>query len=202
MYLNSIEEALSLISLDLLEDIGGLEGNSGTPGYNSSMHGIVNLCGAIGHYNWIEQPDIPIVSMHGNEDTVVPYSDNSVTLFGLDVTVYGSEIIHNTMIELGNYSALHTYEGQDHTPFSNGMNFESEFSTEFLYEIVCGTSNLMIGDTNLDGTLNVLDVIILVNFIINNEDLNSDQLYISDINDDQSINVLDVILLVNLILVN
>ena len=199
-YLNQEEEALSLISLEDLEDLGGLEGNSGTPGFDSHVHGIVNLCGAIGNYNWIEQPDIPIVSMHVDQDTVVPYSDNFITLFGLDVDVYGSYIIHETMIELGNYSTLHTYEGQDHTPFSTGMTFESEFSSEFLYEIVCNDYDVMIGDINQDDVINILDVIILVNFIIGNETPTEDQIYISDINSDQEINVLDVILLVNLIL--
>ena len=106
------------------------------------------------------------------------------------------------MLELGNYSALYTYEGQDHVPFSNNMNFESEFTSEFLYEVVCADSNLMLGDTNFDGTLNVLDVIVLVNFVLGSEDLNNDELYVSDINNDQEINVLDVILLVNLILDN
>ena len=164
VYLNTEEEALTLITSDHLESLGGLEGNSGNPGYDSNMHGIVNLCGAIGDYEWIEQPDIPIVSMHGDQDSTVPYSDNSVTLFGLNVQVYGSYIIHQTMLELGNYSALHTYEGQDHVPFTNNMNFETEFSSEFLYEIVCSNSDLVIGDINQDETINILDVIILVNF--------------------------------------
>ena len=201
-YLNTLDEALTLITSDQLEDFGGLDGNSGTPGYSSEIYGIVNLCGAIGDYNWIVQPDVPIVSMHGDEDSTVPYSDNSVTLFGLDVQVYGSYIIHETMLELGNYSALHIYEGQDHVPFSNGMNFESEFSSEFLYEIVCSNSNLVIGDINQDESINVLDVIILVNFILGNEIPTDDELFVSDINDDQIINVLDAIMLVNLILEN
>ena len=199
-YLNTQEEALSLITADQLEELGGLEGNSGTPGYSSEVHGIVNLCGAIGNYNWIIQPDVPIVSMHGDEDSTVPYSDNAVTLFGLDVQVYGSYIIHQTMLELDNYSALHTYEGQDHVPFTNNMNFESEFSSEFLYEIVCSNSNLIVGDINQDDTINVLDVIILVNFILGTEVPDEVESFVSDINGDQIINVLDAIMLVNLIL--
>ena len=199
-YLNTEEEALTLITSSQLESLGGLEGNSGTSGYNSEVYGIVNLCGAIGDYNWISQPDVPIVSMHGDQDSTVPYSDNSVTLFGLDVQVYGSYIIHETMLELGNYSALHTYEGQGHVPFTSNMDFESEFSSEFLYEIVCNNSNLVIGDINQDDTINVLDVIILVNFILGSEVPNSDESFVSDINGDQVINVLDAIMLVNLIL--
>ena len=201
-YLNTEEEALSLITAEHLESLGGLEGNSGTPGYNSEIYGIVNLCGAIGDYNWIVQPDVPIVSMHGDQDSTVPYSDESVTLFGLNVQVYGSYIIHQTMLELGNYSELHTYQGQDHVPFSNGMNFESEFSSEFLYQIVCSNSNLVIGDINQDESINILDVIILINFILGNDEPTADEFFVSDINDDEIINVLDAIMLVNLILQN
>ena len=36
------------------------------------------------------------------------------------------------MLELGNYSALHTYYNQGHAPYSN-MAFEAEFSSDFLY---------------------------------------------------------------------
>ena len=54
-----------------------------------------------------------------------------------------------------------------------------------------------IGDSNGDGSLNVLDVVLLVNVILNSgEGGNS----CSDVNGDETLNVLDVVLLVNLIL--
>jgi len=199
-YINEEDEALSLITAEHLEELGGIEGDSGNPGYESNVYGIVNLCGAIGHFDWIGQPDIPIVSMHGNEDTVIPYSDDLVTLFGLDIQVYGSLIIHQTMLELDNYSMLYTYEGEDHVPFSSGMNFESEYSADFLYEIVCDFSDSLIGDINQDNILDILDIIMLINFIIGNDIPNDNQYFLSDLNDDTVLNVLDVIMLLNLIL--
>ena len=128
------EEALMLVTSEHLEELGGLEGESGNPGYASDAHGVVNLCGAIGSLDWIDQPDKPIVSMHGDQDGTVPYSDESVTLFGLDVQVYGSYSINEKMNELGNYSALHTYVGQDHVPFTSNLEFEAEFTSIFLYD--------------------------------------------------------------------
>ena len=199
VYLNSDEEAMTLVTQDHLQELGGLEGSSGNPGYPSHAHGVVNLCGAIGRYEWIQSPDVPIVSMHGDQDEIVPYSDNMVTLFGLNVEVYGSYIIHQTMTDLGNYSALYTYEGQGHVPFTN-MNLETEFSSDFLYSVVCDDSDLLLGDINGDSGVDVLDVIILVNFIVGNEDPNDEQIIVSDLNDDQEVNVLDVIALVNIIL--
>ena len=201
VYINSEEEALSLVSQDFLDSVGGLEGVSGNPGYESNVHGIVNFCGAIGEYDWIEEGDVPIVSMHGDQDGTVPYSDNSVTLFGLDVQVYGSQIIDEVMNDLGNYSALHTYVGGGHVPFSsNDMDFEFEFTSQFLYPIVCAEPPYVIGDINNDSTIDILDVILLVNFVIGSNEPSDGQFFASDLNEDGTLNVLDVITLVNNIL--
>ena len=49
-------------------------------------------------------------------------------------------------------------------------------------------------------TINVLDVIFLVNFILENESPTTEQFEAADINIDGSLNIQDVIILVNLIL--
>ena len=201
VYISDESEALSLVSQSYLDSVGGLEGLSGNPGYDSDAHGIVNFCGAIGEYEWIEEGDVPIVSMHGNQDTTVPYSDNSVTLFGLDVQVYGSYIINETMNDLGNYSSLYTYEGGGHVPFSsNNMDFELDFTSQFLYDIVCSGPAFELGDVNEDSTVNILDVILLVNFALDISEPTENQILTSDLNEDSLINILDVIMLVNVIL--
>ena len=51
------------------------------------------------------------------------------------------------------------------------------------------------GDLNNDGTLNIMDVIIMVNLILNQEYLLN-----ADLNNDQYINVSDIVLLINIIL--
>jgi len=58
------------------------------------------------------------------------------------------------------------------------------------------------GDIDFDGTTNVLDIVILLNFILEIENPTDEQWIISDINSDEALNVLDVILIVNLILEN
>lgn len=194
VYMNTEEEALTLVTASELEELGGLEGNSGTPGYSSEAFGVVNLCGAIGSLDWIEFPDKPIVSMHGDQDSTVPYSDDSVTLFGLDVQVFGSYLINETMNDLGNYSWLHTYAGADHVPFTNSMSFESEFTAEFMYDVVCNP-NALPGDINEDTEVNILDVVLLTNLVLSG-DYNS----AGDLNEDSELNILDIVQLVNIIL--
>ena len=48
--------------------------------------------------------------MHGDQDGTIPYDDSSVTLFGLNVQVYGSYTINETMESLGNYG-FHSFYG-------------------------------------------------------------------------------------------
>ena len=52
-----------------------------------------------------------------------------------------------------------------------------------------------VGDLNMDGIINILDVIGLVNVVLNSEQNNN-----ADLNSDGTVNILDVILLVNIIL--
>jgi hypothetical protein len=58
----------------------------------------------------------------------------------------------------------------------------------------------MPGDVNMDSVLNVLDVVILTNFILEADTPDSDQFEAGDINGDGALNILDVVSLVNLIL--
>ena len=162
-YLNEEYEIPEEIYYETMS-IGGLEGESGNLGYDSKISGVINLCGAIGDYNWLIQNDLPIVNMHGDADDVVPYDDQLVTLFGLNMQVYGSLIINETMISLGNASDLYTYEGGGHCPFQD-LDFVVDFTSSFMYDFVCQDS-FQLGDLNLDGIINVLDIIYMINMIL------------------------------------
>tara|TARA_B110000495_G_scaffold168321_1_gene155188 strand:- start:72 stop:1340 length:1269 start_codon:yes stop_codon:yes gene_type:complete len=56
------------------------------------------------------------------------------------------------------------------------------------------------GDINLDESINVQDVVMMINYILGQIDFDLNQQGLADINDDNSINVQDIILVVNLIL--
>ena len=199
-YLNEESEIPSVVE-NYINESGGLEGLSGNLGYNSNFHGIINLCGGVGRTEWIVEDDIPVVSVHGTEDGVVPYGTGLITLFGLNMEIAGSGSIHDRMIELDNMSELLTWEGIDHTPFTSSeayMNETIEFVTPFIHNLACASSS-MLGDTNGDGTLNILDVILLVNIILGGNPSNG-EIEVADINFDGQLNVLDIISLVNLIL--
>ena len=55
----------------------------------------------------------------------------------------------------------------------------------------------ILGDINYDGSIDVIDVVLMVNMILGNDDLD---LSVSDLNNDGELNVVDIVILVNLIL--
>ena len=63
------------------------------------------------------------------------------------------------------------------------------------FQILVFNDNLL-GDLNYDGSLNVQDVVIMINMILGN--IESD--LIADINNDGGINIQDVVILINSIL--
>ena len=64
----------------------------------------------------------------------------------------------------------------------------------YSFNAVGGTA-FALGDLNMDGVLNILDVISLVNVVLSGE-----QNDMADLNSDSTTNILDIILLVNIIL--
>ena len=71
-----------------------------------------------------------------------------------------------------------------------------EYALKELYFSV-SVNNAMLGDINYDGTINILDVVLMVNTILGGEDYD---LLVSDMNSDGELDVLDIVLLVNIIL--
>ena len=58
------------------------------------------------------------------------------------------------------------------------------------------------GDVNADGSIDVLDIVVVVNIIIENYSPSDDEFSASDMNSDGVVDVLDIVILVNAILGN
>ena len=71
----------------------------------------------------------------------------------------------------------------------------------FSFNAVGGTP-VQNGDINMDESINVLDIVLAVNYVLGVEDLTSYQIQLADMNTDQIVNILDIILIVNIILGN
>ncbi|TGE21792.1 hypothetical protein E5K00_16125 [Hymenobacter aquaticus] len=114
-YLNKTTEVPEYIGIG---QFGGLEGNSGNPGYSSVVRGVVNLCGALGRPNWIEPGDVPFVSMHGTADGTVPYGKGSVGSGLPPQVVYGSGALKPRADAVNVPNPLYTFKNAGHVPYS------------------------------------------------------------------------------------
>ena len=78
---------------------------------------------------------------------------------------------------------------------SDGTVFQEAFVQAAITDPVEGS-----GDVTGDGGLNILDVIMMINYIVGNEDFTEEQLLAADLNGDGVINILDILVSINLIL--
>ncbi len=119
-YLDSTTEFQLEADSSLIVNLGGLEGgNDASPGYSSKVHGVINLCGAIGEKVWIGNGDIPVASVHGDQDATVPYGTAEIKFqtLPLGLIVDGSYSLHQYADSIGVQSALKTFYGQGHVPY-------------------------------------------------------------------------------------
>ena len=63
-------------------------------------------------------------------------------------------------------------------------------------------NNSSLGDVTQDGTINIVDVILMINFILELQTLSDDQLEIADVNMDTIINIIDILIVMSIILDN
>jgi dienelactone hydrolase len=122
---------------------GGVEGNSGNPGYSSRVRGVINVAGAIGDTAYIDAGDVPCMLFHGDADQTVPYGSALIYLVGVYplLQVDGSFSIAARLTSLGIENCFETYEGQDHVPHVNNPLYYDTTLTitrNFLVHYVCG----------------------------------------------------------------
>lgn len=77
-------------------------------------------------------------------------------------------------------------------PLGDGVDYE-------IFEFDC-SSNYSLGDANFDDTINVTDIINMVDHILENDLFDETQFYFADVNDDGTINIVDIVYLIQLIL--
>ena len=134
-YLDEISEIPADVDTLVL---GGLEGESGNPGFSSNVNAVVNLCGALGDKAYLKQTDVPLCSMHGTIDGTVPYATDIILYLGLFpiMQVDGSYSIAAYADSIGMTNQMYTYFGADHVPYySNAayMDTTVRFVSNFLY---------------------------------------------------------------------
>ena len=117
-YLDQDCEISDYLNSANLAALGGLEGASGNPGYSTKVAGVINMCGALGRYSWLEAGDVPLVSLHGTNDATVKYNrgvvNPGVALMYLD----GSRMLIERSCALNHPHKLYTFHGAPHVPYA------------------------------------------------------------------------------------
>lgn len=68
--------------------------------------------------------------------------------------------------------------------------------------VIDGNYNINLGDVNLDNSVNIQDIILVINFVLELNVPNEQEFIASDINADDIINILDIVLIVDIIFDN
>ena len=123
------------------------------------------------NYGFIGSPSIIDIDNDGDLEIIIGTSQN-LSVIDIKENSNASQNYWNT------------YQGDSHR------------SGVYIYN----SSNLLIGDLNTDGLIDVLDLVMIINIIIGNHIATTEQLITGDLNNDGTIDVLDVVQLVNTIL--
>ena len=136
--LNKIYELAGIIDSATVVSMGGLQGNSGNPGYPTRVKGVINLCGALGKKQWMESGDVPTVSMHGTNDGTVPYGTATIYVSGFPIMVVdGSKSVKDRAQAVGVDNPFYTWYGAGHVPYASNAAFLDTtiaFVSNFLYK--------------------------------------------------------------------
>lgn len=147
------------IGLDTLA-LGGIEGNSGSPGYSWKVNGVINLCGALGNVSWMSNnTDISICNMHGDLDKTVPYKTDYFKFLNSPVSILqGGFSVDSAAKPMGINSRLFTFNGADHVPFVGTtasnlayMDTTINYVSTYLYRFVTG--NIPAGTTEVNNKI-------------------------------------------------
>jgi hypothetical protein len=130
-YLDKASEVTSDVGLNAL---GGIEGNSGNPGYSSAVLAVLNLSGATNPPGIIEAGNAPLYSAHGTADAVVPYLKGRIGASLPPKYVFGSGLLNPYATSVGVPNVLRRFSKAPHIPqytTSNSSNPAAYADTTF-----------------------------------------------------------------------
>jgi predicted esterase len=132
----------------ILDTHGGFDGNSGSAlnqTYSSSIKAVLNMSGGIYRSEWVDAQNIPLASIHGTADDIVPF------YYGLAAGIAyleGSGLIHQKAEAAGLLHNLHPVPGGGHTNIYDQAQYKPHRdtfwanATTMMEFLVCQTSSV------------------------------------------------------------
>ena len=192
-------------------NVDGYQGNNVhcNWGWGGSNNGYFNL-NTMGGFEASQTALINLIpEPYTNPLALFEYDISDMTAIFIDL----SEFVNETQIESWNWdfgdgsSESNTYNFAEHTYTSSGeyavnltvTNIYGQISDAHTELIYIGNP-VMPGDVNLDQFVNILDVVMLINFVLGSDNPNNSETTAGDYNNDGYLNVQDIVLIINLIL--
>lgn len=152
-YLDNVCEISDYLNQNTINQLGGLEGSSGNPSYSSDVKGVINLCGALAKYVWLEAGDVPMVSIHGTADGTVKYNRGIVNPGTALMYLDGSRMLHERACAVNVSSDFYTFPGAGHCPYIGNaayMDTTERFIRDFMVnQLGCNEAPLQVANAPL-----------------------------------------------------
>jgi PKD repeat protein len=174
-------------------------------GWGGSSNGYYNLS-SMGGFPNDQAVIIGILPQMEDPLALFEYEVDDLTVSFIDL----SEIVNEIELDIwlwdfgdgsssANSAPVHTFiQGGSYEvnlTVTNIYGIESEPHTEIIQ-----LQMSMPGDVNSDSVVNILDVVLVVNFVLGNDTPSATEFSAADLNSDGNLNILDVVVLTNLIL--
>jgi para-nitrobenzyl esterase len=139
-YLNE-ESEMPVQLIPVSDQIGGIEGNSGSPGWSSEVAACFSFSGVLGDTLWIQAGDPPLASVHEELDPIVPYYTQEILAFSQPTGLIGSGS-HDIHLRLENLDIANCFRGYPGNGHLGYLLYDTFGSTQYVYDfcakVVCG----------------------------------------------------------------
>ena len=160
-YLDDVCEISGYLNQTVINQLGGLEGASGNPGFSTKTQGVINLCGALARYSWLESGDVPLVSIHGTSDGTVKYNRGIVNPGTPLMYLDGSRLLFDRACAVNVQNNFYTFPGAPHVPYAGTsptalayMDTTDNFIRDFLVDqLGCNDTPLQLANAPLQAAI-------------------------------------------------
>jgi hypothetical protein len=160
-YLDDPCEISGYLNQTVINQLGGLEGASGNPGFSTKTQGVINLCGALARYSWLESGDVPLVSIHGTSDGPVKYNRGIVNPGTPLMYLDGSRLLFDRACAVNVQNNFYTFPGAPHVPYAGTstnaiayMDTTDNFIRDFLVDqLGCNETPLQLANNPLQAAI-------------------------------------------------
>ena len=150
---------------DLVNNMGGLDGDAGNNGFSSDVSGVISFAGGINNPSWIDTQDEPLISVQGTSDQTISFNCAPGLGYPTVLDLCGSNEMHNQANNVNILNDLLVFQGADHDWFQSGNNDPRfiqaiDFTTSFLYPLLPCNQSTNITDVNKieNNMLEIIDI--------------------------------------------